>query len=274
MTSTQSTKSIQWTAKIAAVLYLLIAAVAGFVHFYVPGELIVRGDATATATRIAASEGLFRAGMASEVVLLLGEIALSVLLYVLLKPVNRTLALVAAAARLAMTTIHAFNLVNQAVALILLSGAGYLTVFEPAQLHALVMLSLDAYNAGFTLGIVFLFLHALPLGYLIIRSGYLPKFVGVLFLVAAVGYLIDGFAYLLVDNYETGAAYFALPIALSEIAFPLWLLFKGVDADQWRKRQEKREEIGGGEEAASVREVPTAAGAPALTLVPALGGAR
>src|SRR5687768_12052753 len=104
MTSPVSMQPIQWTAKIAAVLYLLIAAVAGFVHFYVPGELIVPADAAATATKIAASEGLFRLGMAGEVLLLLSEIALSVLLYVLLRPANRTLSLVAAVSRLAMTT--------------------------------------------------------------------------------------------------------------------------------------------------------------------------
>lgn len=272
-TTNDNMKAIQWTAKIAAVLYLLIAVVAGFVHFYVPGELIVLGDATATATKIVASEGLFRMSMASEMFLLLSEIVLSVLLYVLLKPVNQTLSLVAAASRLAMTTIHGFNLVNQAVVLVLLSGAGYLTVFEPTQLHALAMLFLDAYGAGFTLGIVFLFLHALALGYLIIRSGYFPKFVGVLFMMASLGYLIDGFAYLLFDNYKTGAVYFALPIALSEIAFPLWLLFKGVNAEQWGKREGinvRREEAARD----SVSALPIAAGSLDLKLAAATGGAR
>ena len=196
-----------------------------------------------------------------------------VLLYALLKPVNRTLALVAAVSRLAMTTIHGFNLVSQAVVLILLSGAGYLSVFEPAQLHALAMLFLDTYGAGFTLGIVFLALHALPLGYLIYRSGYFPKLLGVLFVVAGLGYLIDGFAYVLFDDYKTGAVYFALPIALSEIAFPVWLLFKGVNAEQWGKRKRinaRRPETARD----SVGALPAPARSLDLKLTAASGGAR
>jgi hypothetical protein len=237
LTTKEHMASVQRMARLAAVLYLLIAVIAGFVHGYVPGELIVTGDATATATRIMASEGLLRLSMVGELILLLSEIALSVLLYVLLRPVNRTLSLVAAVSRLVMTTIHGINLINQAIVLLLLSGASYLTVFAPDQLHALVLLFLDAYSWGFQIGIVFLVLHAFPLGYLIYRSAYFPKLLGVLFMVAALGYLLDSLAFLLLDNYKTGPVYFALPIILSEIAFPLWLLFKGVNADQWLRRK-------------------------------------
>jgi hypothetical protein len=226
-------RPVQTIARVAGCLYLLIAVLAGFVHFYVPGLLVVPGDAATTANNIMASEGLFRMGMAAELVLLLCEVALSILLYVLLKPVNQTLSLIAAASRLVMTTIHGFNLISLAIVLVVLSGAAYLTVFEPNQLQALVMLLLDAYSSGFTLGIVFLSLHAMALGYLIYRSGYFPRVLGVLFMVAAVGYTIDGFAYVLLDNYKVGPVYLALPIAISEIAFPLWLLVKGVNAEQW-----------------------------------------
>jgi hypothetical protein len=229
-------ESIQRTGKIAAVLYLLIAVLAGFVHMYVPGALVVPGDAAATAGNIRASEGLFRAGIGVELLLLLSEVALSVLLYVLFRPVSKTLSLIAAASRLVMTTVHGVNLLGHVVVLVLLSGAGYLTAFAPGQLDALVMLSLDAYAYGFSIGIVFLVLHAFPLGYLIYRSGYFPKALGVLFMVAALGYLTDGLAHLLVPGYVKGAPYIALPIALSEIAFPLWLLFKGVNAEQWGRR--------------------------------------
>ena len=143
-------------------------------------------------------------GIGAELVLLLSEIVLSVLLYVLLKPVSKTLSLVAAVSRLAMTTIHGANLLTHFIVLLLLSGAGYLTVFAPNQLHALVMVFLDAYNYGFTIGIVFLFLHALILGYLIFKSGYFPKILGVLFIIASLGYLIDSFSHVLIANYKTG----------------------------------------------------------------------
>jgi hypothetical protein len=229
-------QSAQLNARIAGVLYLLIAVLAGFVHLYLPGELIVPGDAAATASNIQASEGLFRAGIGVELLLLLSEVALSVLLYVLLRPVGKTLSLIAAAARLVMTTVHGVNLLGHVAVLLLLGGAGYRTAFAPGQLDALVMLSLDAYAYGFSIGIVFLVLHAFALGYLIYRSGYFPKVLGVLFMVAALGYLVDGLFHLLVAGYVKGAVHVALPIALSEIAFPLWLLFKGVNAERWEGR--------------------------------------
>ena len=223
-------------ARLAGFLYLVIAVLSGFVHFYVPGELIVSGDATTTAHNIMASEGLFRVNIAAELVILLIEVVLSVLLYVLLKPASKTLSLVVMVSRLTMTTIHAINVLNNVIVLLLLGGAGYLTVFAPDQLHALVMLFLDAYRYGFQIGIVFFALHTAVLGYAIFKSGYFPKVLGVLFMIAPLGYLIDSFALVLLANYKTGAVYFALPITIAEIAFPLWLLIKGVNVEQWNKR--------------------------------------
>jgi hypothetical protein len=236
MTTKEEVNSIQGTARIAGLLYLLITVLSIPVHFVIPAQLIVAGDAATTANNIMASEGLFRMGIGTELVLLLSEIVLSVLLYVLFKPVNKTLSLVAAVSRVAMTTIHGVNLLSHFIVLLLLSGAGYLTVFAPNQLHALVMIFLDAYDYGFTIGIVFLFLHALILGYLIFKSGYFPKILGVLFIIASLGYLIDSFSHVLIPNYAKGPVYLALPIAIAEIAFPLWLLIRGVNAEQWKKR--------------------------------------
>ena len=183
-----------------------------------------------------ASESLFRVGgIGGEMVILLSEIVLSVILYVLLKPVNQTLSLIAAVSRLAMTIIHGLNLLNYGFALLLLSGADYLTPFTTDQLQSLMMLFLDAHSFGFTIGIAFLTLHVFILGYLIIRSGYIPRILGILFLIAASGYLIDSSALLLLPNYAT-PDFLALPIAVAEIAFPLWLLVKGVNTDQWKRR--------------------------------------
>jgi len=236
MTTEEEMNSVQKNAKVAGVLYLVIAVLAGFVHFYVPGKLIVSGDAGTTASNIVASQGLFRISMGAELIILLSEIVLSILLYGLLKPVNKTLSLVAAVSRLAMTTIHGVNLLNHFIVLLLLGGAGYLTVFAPNQLQALVTLFLDSYRYGYTIGIVFFTLHTFTLAYLIFKSGYFPKILGVLFMVAALGYLIDSFSHVLIADYKTGPAYLALPIAIAEIAFPLWLLIKGVNAKQWEKR--------------------------------------
>src|SRR5215207_1771688 len=249
MTTKEEMNSIQKNAKIAGVLYLLIAVLAGFVHYYVPGKLFVSGDAGTTASNIMASQGLFRMSIGVELVILLSEIVLTVLLYGLLKPVNKTLSLVAAVSRLAMTTIHGFNLLNHFMVLLLLGGAGYLAVFQPDQLQALVRLFLDAYSYGFAIGIIFFTLHVFLVGYLIFKSEYFPTVLGVLFIIASLGYLIDNFSYVLLENYATGAAYFALPIAIAEIAFPLWLLIKGINLEQWEKRAL---------ESASVTPVPMA----------------
>jgi hypothetical protein len=236
MTTKEKMNPIQKTARISGVLYLLITFLSIPVHFVIPSQLIVAGDAAATANNIMTSARLFRMGISTELVLLLIEIVLSVLLYVLLKPVSRTLSLVAAASRLTMTMIHGVNLLTHFIVLLLLSGAGYMTVFQPSQLQALAMVFLKAYDYGFTIGIVFLFLHALILGYLIFRSGYFPRILGVLFVIASLGYLIDSFSNVLIANYKTGPVYLALPIAIAEIAFPLWLLIKGVNVAQWEKR--------------------------------------
>jgi hypothetical protein len=236
MTPKEQMKTIQRNARIAGALYLLIAVLSGFVHFYVPGKLVVAGDTTTTAANIMASAGLFRVSIAAELVILLSEVVLLVLLYNLLKPVSKTLSLVAAVSRLAMTTIHGINVLNNLIVLLIVSGAGYLTVFAPNQLHALVTLFLDAKRYGFSIGVAFLALHAAILSYLIFKSGYFPKVLGVLFMIATFGYLIDSFAHVLLANHVTGAVYFAVPIAVAEIAFPLWLLVKGVNADQWEQR--------------------------------------
>lgn len=223
-------------ARIAGVLYLIITVAAIVAHYYVPSTLIVPGDAATTASNIMASEPLFRLGIGSEFVVLLSEIVLSVLLYVLFRPVSKTLSLVAAVSRLAMTTIHGVNLLNYFFVLLLLSGAEYLAAFSTEQLYAFVSLFLDAHSYGFTIGIGFLTLHVFVLGYLIYKSGYFPKILGVLFLLAGIGYFVDSFSLMLLTNYETTPAFLALPIAVAEIAFPLWLLIKGVDVEGWNTR--------------------------------------
>ena len=229
-------KSIQKTARFAGVLYLIITVAAIIAHQYVPSTLIVPGDAGTTVGNIAASETLFRVGgVGSELIILLSEIVLAVVLYVLLKPVNKTLSLIAAASRLAMTTIHGFNLLNYYFILSLVGGAGYATAFVPEQVNALVSLFLDAHHYGFTIGIAFLTIHVFVLGYLIIKSGYFPSVLGILFLAAGVGYLVDSFALLLSPSYDTTPIFLAIPIALAEIAFPLWLLIKGVNTEGWKK---------------------------------------
>jgi hypothetical protein len=224
-------------ARLAGLLYLVITVAATIAHFYVPGELIVPGDAATTAHNIMAAESLFRlGGIGGELVVLLSEVVLSIILYILLKPVSKTLSLIAAVSRLIMTAVHGLNLINYFFVLLLLGKAEYAAVFNTDQLQALVSLFLEAHHYGFTIGIAFLTLHVFALGYLILKSGYFPKVLGILFVLAGIGYTIDSFALLLSTGYDTTPAFVALPIALAEIAFPLWLLIKGVNVDQWQKQ--------------------------------------
>ncbi|MCB8983755.1 MAG: DUF4386 domain-containing protein [Ardenticatenaceae bacterium] len=229
-------------ARIAGVLYLIITVAAIFAHMVIPGQLLVPGDAAATAVNITNSESLFRFGLVGlELIVLLSEIVLSVVLYVLLKPVNKTLSLIAAVSRLAMTTIHGLNLLNYYFVLQLLIGADFLTAFSPEQVNALVTLFLDAHSIGFTIGIAFLVPHVLILGYLIVQSGYFPKVLGFLFIAAGIGYLFDAIGLLLVPSYTTTPGLIAMVIAAAEIAFPIWLLVKGVNMAGW---QQKTVEVG------------------------------
>jgi hypothetical protein len=224
-------------ARVAGLLYLIIFVAAPFSFFFVRSTVIVPGDATATANNIMASEWLFRLGIVSDSVVFLTEIVLVALLYVLLKPVSRTLALVMMSSRLAMAVMQGINLLNYFVVLILLSGAGYLTVFQPDQLHALVLLFLNAYEYVALIWGTFFGLHLLVLGYLLFKSGYFPRILGVLLVFASLGYLIDSFGNFLLPQYEEIFASVVVVLALlGELPFTLWLLLKGVSVQKWHER--------------------------------------
>ncbi len=228
--------SIKNIGRVAGLLYLLISICAPFSMLYVPSILIVPGDAATTASNIMASEGLFRLGIVSDSVVFLIEIVLTVLLYVLLKPVSQTLSLIAAFSRLAMTIIQGINLLNYFFVLLLLSGAGYLAVFAPDQLHALVLLFLNAHEYVAFIWGVFFGLHLFMLGYLVYKSSYIPGILGVLLLIVSLCYLTQSFGNILWPQYvEIFAAIGFLSII--ELAFPLWLLIKGVkDQNQLQGR--------------------------------------
>ncbi len=230
--------SIKNTARLPGFLYLLIAVVAPFGMLYVPSTLIVPGDAATTASNIMASDGLFRLGIVGDSVVILLEIVLVAVLYVLLRPVNRTLALAAVFARLAMAVVQGINLFSSFGVLLLLSDAKYLTVFEPDQLHALVLLFLNFHESGVYIWQVFFGLHLFVLGYLVFKSGYFPRILGILLMVACLGYLMDSFGILFPNS---GAISIVSSILLAaavigELSFTLWLLIKGVNVEQWERR--------------------------------------
>src|SRR5215213_4311482 len=228
-------------ARVAGLLLLIVAILGPFSVIYVPSTLIVPGDAIATADNIRASEGLLRIGIVSDSLIFLIEIVLTVLLYVLLRPVSRTLSLVAAFARLAMTVIQGINLLAYFAALLLLSGAAYLTVFGPAQLDAFALLSLNAHQYGVYIWEAFFGLHLAVLGYLIFSSGYFPRILGVLMVFAALGYLTHSYGSWLYPNYaETLASVVGFTAIIGELPFFLWLAIKGVNVQRYNERAQQQ----------------------------------
>jgi len=188
-------------ARTAGILVLVILACAGLGMMDVPSALVVPGDAAATADNIRASEWLFRLGMVSDAVLFLAEIVLVVVLYRLFEPVNRTLSLIAAYARLTMAVIQGVNLLTSFAVLLVLSGAGYLAAFEQAQLDALALLFVDAHGRVIFIWEAFFAMHCFVLGCLIYTSGFVPKVLGALMALAALRYLIESMGNILLPRY-------------------------------------------------------------------------
>jgi hypothetical protein len=229
--------SPQVYARVAGLILLIIAIMAPFAEFFVRQGLIVPGDVAATAENIVASESLFRAGFASDLVVFVIEVVLAAVLYVLLRPVSRTLALVMSFARLAMATILGLNLLNMFTALQLLTGTEYAAAFDQGQRQALAFVFLNAQSSGYALGMVFFGLELAVLGYLVYRSGFLPRILGILLVVSALGYLANSFTVFLVPDYEDTLAVVVVVAALiGELPLTLWLLIKGVNVERWHKR--------------------------------------
>ena len=229
--------SPQIYAKVAGLIWVIIAIMAGFAEFGVRQSLIVPGDAAATAQNILASQSLFRAGFASDLVVFVIDVALAAVLYVLFRPVSRTLALLMAFGRLAMAGILGLNLLNMFTALQLLTGAEYAAAFEQGQLQTLALVFLNAQSDGYALGMVFFGLHLAVLGYLVYRSGFLPRILGIVMAVSALGYLADSFTGFLVPQYaETLAVVVIVTAIIGELPLAVWLLIKGVNLERWHQR--------------------------------------
>ena len=225
MTNSIADSSLRKAAIVAGLGLLVMSIFAIFAQFSVIQGLIVPGDAAATSNNIMANEMLFRLGIVSFMIVIICDVIVAWGLYVLLKPVNKNLSLLTAWFRLAYAAIFAVALANLFYALQLLSGADYLAAFEPNQLQAQVMLSLDAFHAGWTIGLVIFGLHLALLGYLAFKSGYIPKILGILLIIAGFGYFINSFIFFLVPNYEAIISLFTF---IGELLFMFWLLWKGV----------------------------------------------
>ncbi|MBC5806300.1 MAG: DUF4386 domain-containing protein [Candidatus Eremiobacter antarcticus] len=229
--------SPQLYARIGGWLYLVTIVAGVFAEFFVRSKLIVSGDATATAHNIMASERLWRFGFAADLVGVLCYVAVTLILYVLLRPVNRDISLLAAFTSLVGCIILGFDGLAHFAPLLLLGGADYLKAFDQHQLQALALFSLKLHAYGYDLSIVFFSFYVLLLGYLIFRSGYLPKFLGVLLAIEFVCSLTNSLAGFLAPAFAaTLPAALLAPGAVAESALCLWLIVMGVNVAKWKEK--------------------------------------
>jgi hypothetical protein len=217
-------------ARIAGLLYALIAATAPVGLIYVPGKLFVNGDATATADHIRASESLLRIGIASELFHQTIEVFLVLVLYGLFKAVNKSLARQLAILGLVPISIVFLNVLNEIAALILVSGANFLAVFGKPQLDALAMFFVRLHGQGLQVAAIFWGLWLVPFGLLVMRCGFIPTALGVLIMIAGLGYVVDSFTSLILPHYTSTVGGVAGVLELGELPIIPWLLIWGAKA--------------------------------------------
>lgn len=217
-------------ARIAGLLYLIVIATGLFAEVFVRQALKVSGDALATANNIQSSEMLYRWGLVADLVNFVCGLPCVLIIYFLFKRVNKFLLQLALIFVVIQTAIIAVNLLNQISPLLILSNHAYLHTFQPNQLATLLQLSLNIQGAGYAIGLVFFGFYCLIVGYVIFNSKMVPKFLGILYIISGLGYLMNSFIMLLSKGFANPVfAYVAIPIFIGELSFCLWLLIKGVD---------------------------------------------
>ena len=237
MTDQEIETSPRTLARVGGALYLLIIAIGLFGEGFVRNRIVVPGDATATAANLRSMESLWRFGIAAELALLIATVALSLILYVLLRPVCRKLAALAVFFNLMTVAVEAVAGLCLAAALFPLGKAESLKAFEPAQLDVLATLAIRLHGYGFGIALIFFGCECLIVGHLIVRSGYLPKTIGVLMQIAGLCYLTNSFALILSPTFASQIfPAILIPAFLGESALCLWLLTKGVNVERWKLR--------------------------------------
>ena len=221
---------VRRTARLAGGLYLVLMPLAFFSFFYVPSVLFVPGDAATTSRNIMASDLLFRSAIASHLITQIIFVFLVLMLYRLLKPVNKDHAALMVVLALIGIPMAFLNEVNHFAVLRLLDSADD-GAFTPTQLHAQVMLFLGMYQSGILVTQVFWGLWLLPLGFLVFESGFLPKLLGILLIIAGAGYVFDSGTQLLFPGFAEISRF----TFVGELLFALWLLIKGVNVERWQQ---------------------------------------
>ncbi|MFC1769626.1 DUF4386 domain-containing protein [Nitrospirota bacterium] len=225
MTNSIPDTSLRQAALVAGFGLLIMTLAYLLPEIFVFKALIVSGDAEATANNILANEMLFRMGICGFLIVILCDVLVAWAFYVFLRPVSRSLSLLAAWFRLVYSVTFVIALFNYLDVLRYLSGAKYLSVFDLDNLHAQVMLSINAFSNEWAMGFVFFGLHLALVGYLAFKANYIPKFLGILLMVAGLSYLIDTFSKFLFPDFNVVLSVFT---GWGELLFAFWLLYKGI----------------------------------------------
>lgn len=223
--------SPRFKARIAGFFWLMTILASSFA-LIVAGRLVVSGDAAATAANILAHETLFRSGTAANLIATACYVAATLLVYELLKPVNRTVSLLAAFFSLVGCAVGAVSSLFEFAPFVLLRGAHYLSVFTVEQLQALAFMFLKLRGQEPNISLVFFGLHCLLVGYLILRSTFMPRIVGALMAFGGLGWLT--FLWPPLANYLS--PYNLAPGILGEGSLTLWLLVIGVNVQRWKEQ--------------------------------------
>jgi len=219
--------SIKNPGRFAGLLYVLVSIVGFFAMGYVHNKLIVHGNAAATANNILASETLFRLGIAGALIGQAGFILVALALYDLLKGVNQRHASLMVLLIVVSVPIAFLNELNSIAALVLMRGSDFLSILEKPQRDALAMLFLKLHGQGFVVSELFWGLWLFPLGLLVYRSRFLPRFLGVWLVFAGFAWVILSLMGILLPQYQDKVNTFLQPAIVGEIAFMLWLLIRG-----------------------------------------------
>ena len=232
MTNPMAETSPSTRGRILAALYLFVIIAGITAQVFIADRLVVRDDAARTAANILANRSLYRLGFTIFMLEMVAQVAVSALYYDLLKPVNRSVARVSAIIGLTGSGIKTFARLFYYAPLILLGGASYLSVIEPVQLEALALASIKINNQGAAIALIFFGFETLLRGWLLFKSGFLPRFLGVLSMVGGLGWLTFLWPPLGSQAFM-GVALFAIA---GVIATTGWLFIRGVDDVKWRTR--------------------------------------
>lgn len=219
---------------ILRILYPIWTIVGLFSIMYVPTNLIVPGDATSTANNIMTNGLLFRMGIAGSLITQLIFILVVLVLYQLFKTVYKNHALLMVIFALVSVPIAMINALNQIAALLLLNGGDFLNGLGTDQLHAQMMFFLNLNEQGIIIASIFWGLWLFPLGYLVYKSGYFPRILGILVIIAGFGYLLGSFVHLLSPTYKTVLQVLEI-LTFGEVIFIIWLIFKGAKIQKIKK---------------------------------------